>query len=169
MQLALHVRHLAWLSAKPGKGKDRRTRRAILAEKEDDQALALPFVEPGLTHLIGHLFDVGPSEGGEVLTYQEIGAWMALTGQQLTGWEVSTLRSLSSTYLGEADAATAPDCPPPFVPTTVAPIDRVNISNARLEMFMRLQAQHEGREFTPEAAPAEPSRQAPRRRSPRSA
>lgn len=100
-----------------------------------------------------YLFEVGPSSGGEIITFQEMQAWQAMGGPRLDAWEAVTLRALSAAYLSEYSAASEPDRPPPYTPISAEPVDHKSISNARLEMFLRLQAQHEGREYDPEAKP----------------
>lgn len=59
-------------------------------------------------HLVGYLFKVGPAIAGEVLTFTEIRNWTELTGVTLNAWEAETLRSLSSAYLSELEAAKSP-------------------------------------------------------------
>lgn len=71
------------------------------------EGLDPPEVEAG-DHLIKHLFTVGPSSAGEVLTFSEIAAWTTLTGVVVTAWEAETLRAMSAAYLGELDAAKEP-------------------------------------------------------------
>lgn len=113
---------MAWLNAVPDK-KDRKgpgvSRLTTLTNKAnlggDPPGLELPPLDTG-DHLIKHLFDVGPSSAGEVLTFSEIRAWVDLTGHVLTAWEAETLRKLSAAYLGELQDAKAADRPPPFSP-----------------------------------------------------
>lgn len=79
------------------------------------EGLELPPLD-GASHIITHLFTVGPSTGGEALSYAEIAAWIDLTGNVLTAWEVETLRRLSVAYLSEREEAKDPERPPPFSP-----------------------------------------------------
>jgi hypothetical protein len=65
-------------------------------------------------HLIGYLFSVGPTAGGEPLTFQEIRAWVDLTGHSLSPWEAETLRTLSAAYASEHFQASDPDRPAPY-------------------------------------------------------
>lgn len=76
------------------------------------EGLQLPVIEAG-HHLITYLFDVGPSVGGEVISYSEMLAWMAISGAVLSPWEAATLRKMSAAYLAEREAAKAPDRPVP--------------------------------------------------------
>lgn len=145
-QLILHVRHRAWLAARPGKGKDRRSRAEIFQADEDAgrdrPELDLPPADFG-GQLVDHLFDVGPSAAGEALTFQEIAAWSAATGIALDAWEASTLKLLSCAYLAELDAASDPSRPPP---ASVRPKKtRAEVSSTIREIFERLAAQDEAR------------------------
>lgn len=69
-------------------------------------------------HLVDYLFEVGPSCGGEPLTYSEVAAWQGITGVRLDAWEAETLRRLSVEYLNERDAAADPERPAPYLPQT---------------------------------------------------
>jgi len=73
---------------------------------------------PLCEYLVGYLWDAGPTMPGGMghtpLTHSEIKAWQDNTGTVLTCWEAQTLRSLSSAYLAESQAAEAPDCPAPW-------------------------------------------------------
>jgi hypothetical protein len=115
-ELIIHVRHRAWLNAKVGKKGQRRSRLEAYTEDEakgvERPELELPTVD-GAEHLIAYLFEVGPSEGGEVLTFSEMAAWSALTGRELSAWEAQTLRALSAAYLAELQDAEHPARPPP--------------------------------------------------------
>lgn len=76
--------------------------------------LELPPVDAA-QHLIGYLFEVGPSIAGEVLTFQEIQAWQNATGTILNSWEATTLRLLSGEYLAERQAAEDPVRLAPYI------------------------------------------------------
>lgn len=67
----------------------------------------------GAGHLVGYLFQVGPSTAGEVVTFQEIQSWAVQTGHVLNAWEVETLRRLSAAYLAEFSDAADEHRPPP--------------------------------------------------------
>jgi hypothetical protein len=115
---------LAWLHAAPekpnkkGPGVPRLTTLTTKAKLGGEApGLEMPPVDAG-NHLLKHLFDVGPSSGGEVLTYTEIANWIALTGNVLTAWEAETLRKLSVAYLNERDLAKDPERPAPYLPQT---------------------------------------------------
>lgn len=79
------------------------------------EGLDLPLIDAG-EHLITYLFDVGPSVGGEVLSYSEIAAWLSISGVVISPWEAETLRKLSAAYLAEREAAKSPDRPLPESP-----------------------------------------------------
>lgn len=112
---------------------------------EDRPELILP--PAGVAgHLVDYLFEVGPTEAGEVLTFREIEAWSRMTGYTLASWEAVFLRRLSGAYASELQAAEDPARPPPYMSATVEAVDHQAVSKARLEMFMRLAAQHEGQE-----------------------
>lgn len=75
----------------------------------------LPWVDAG-GHLVGYLFEVGPTEGDGPLTFREIQAWRSETGAVLDSWEVATLRRLSIAFLSEYQAASDAKRPPPYAP-----------------------------------------------------
>jgi len=118
------------------------TRLAALTVKEeqgeDQPLLELPPVDAA-QHLIDYLFEVGPSVGGEVLTFSELQAWQASTGTVLTSWEAITLRRLSGAYLSELNAASDPQRPAPFFQASVKP--REVVSSQLASMFDRLEKQ----------------------------
>ena len=72
----------------------------------------------GFDYLIEHFLEVGPSQGGEALTFGELAAWSSLTGVRLDAWEATMLRRLSSAYLGEYHDAKDPARKPPYLPET---------------------------------------------------
>lgn len=74
----------------------------------------MPPVEAG--HLLGYLWEVGPTPGGHVLTHAELRAWQEGMGLELAPWELRTLRRLSTDYLGETFNARQQDCPAPWKP-----------------------------------------------------
>lgn len=75
----------------------------------------------GAGHLVGYLFQVGPSTAGEVVTFQEIQSWASQTGYVLNAWEVETLRRLSAAYLTEYSDAADEHRPPPSIPVDFEP------------------------------------------------
>lgn len=85
-------------------------------------------------HLAEILFKVGPSTGGEVITYQEITAWSGITGYTLNGWEAETLRALSSEYLAELHAAEDDNRPAPFQPVERI-VSREEVSSRLMAAF----------------------------------
>lgn len=147
-QLIDRVRHLGWLNAVPDpppKAKrDPRSRGERFRAEEESGAtrpeLISPEIEPGLSYMLGYLFAVGPSCGGEVLSFQEIRAWSDQTGHVLDAWEAETLQRLSRAYLVEYHAASAADRPMPGAekvqkakPTRSEISQRISDAFARLE------------------------------------
>ena len=100
--------------------------------------LELPPIDAA-SHLIGYLFDIGPSTGGEVVTYSEILAWQEATGTVLSSWEATTLRRMSGAYLGEAQDATDPQRPAPYLQSVVK--SREVVATQLASMFDRLEQQ----------------------------
>jgi hypothetical protein len=104
------------LAAKPGKGPDRRSRAELLEADEEagDERPQLDLPEIGFgAQIVDYLFEIGPTTGGEVITFTEMRAWSEASGVQLDAWESEMVRRLSSAYLAEYDAAQSPDRPPP--------------------------------------------------------
>lgn len=98
--------------------------------------LALPPLDAA-QHIAEHLFQIGPSTSGEVVTYQEIQAWKNLTGHELNGWEAQTIRALSAAYLAEYQAAEDAKRPAPYSPDARL-VSREEVSSRILAAFMRL-------------------------------
>ena len=112
------MRHVAWLNTGPRDkaGKAQATRLEKI--KKDGKTPTYPPLTL-CPHLASYLFDAGPSMPGAMgnvpLPHSEIKAWQDNTGIELSAWEASTLRRLSSDYLASAQAAEKPTCKPPFV------------------------------------------------------
>ena len=75
------------------------------AEKQDDTySPEMPPVE-AMGHLLGALFEVGPSmlagSGYGPVSEQELEAWQRNQGVRLTAWESRAVRRLSKDYLDE--------------------------------------------------------------------
>jgi hypothetical protein len=71
--------------------------------------------DPGLAaHLVGYLWEVGPTTGEGPITHAEIAAWQTNTGIELQPWESSLLRRLSLDHLGQSQLSTKVDCIPPW-------------------------------------------------------
>ncbi len=114
---------MAWLYAAPKAlnegalaGSDKRTRIQRLEEGGNSPDVPpLPFG----TYLLGALFEAGPvsyAAMGEIaLTHEAIGWYQLNNGIQLSPWEISVLRRLSSVWITEGKAAERPECPPPYV------------------------------------------------------
>lgn len=118
---------MAWLNTAPaieqkksiGKGAVRtptRLEKLRADKKEPDYQPDMP--EASALHLLGYLWDVGPSMQGGMgpapLTYSELVAWQQSSGIELTPWEAKTLRRLSGEYVSECSRAEKPDCPSPL-------------------------------------------------------
>lgn len=69
-------------------------------------------------YLIEYLMELGPAVssgfGLAITSWQEIQAWEHMTGHQLTNWEATTLRTLSSRYVAQYSKSSDPMCPPPY-------------------------------------------------------
>lgn len=137
------MRHRAWLAARPGKGAGRPSRLETYLKDEEAgntrSELVLPEIE-AWAYVVDYLFAVGPSTGGEVLTFQEIAAWSALTGRVLGAWEAETLKALSGAYLSEYHAAEDVNRPPPFRPAERV-VPRAEVSSRLLAMYQAMAEQ----------------------------
>lgn len=75
-------------------------------------------------YLVGYLMDVGPiahsGVGAVPVSHGEIAAWQSNTGVELTAWESSMLRRLSSDYVAESHDAQESDCPAPYAPEAIS-------------------------------------------------
>ena len=118
------MRQTAWLNAAPQRPPEQdaapqmtRLQRIRKQQKDEDFHPEMPPVETA-QHLLGYLFEVGPSMPGGMssvpITHQEIAAWCELTGITLGPWESRTLRRLSREYVGELNEATDPKRPAPW-------------------------------------------------------
>ena len=110
-QLILFVKQSAWLNTIPEKQK--RPRRATRGDTFPPLAFG--------RYLIEILFEIGPVKpagmGGTVsIDEQDIYAWQCNQGIALSAWEARALRVLSREYSHMLSEASAPDCPPPYVP-----------------------------------------------------
>ncbi len=119
-------------------------------------------------YLVEHLFRVGPSLAGEMVSHQEIAAWAGFNGYALDGWEAEALQRLSGAYVGEYHAAADDKREPPFTPSTPV-VSRAEVSQRILAAFMALAGQGEGPDATPKtpAGRRSPGRTAPAVRAPR--
>lgn len=75
--------------------------------------------QPRAAHMLGWLFDAGPTQSGAMgdapLGHAELAAWQANSGVVLQAWQASCLRRLSGEYLAQRQQAEQPDCPPPWL------------------------------------------------------
>ena len=114
-ELILYVRQSAWLNTVPEKRELSRLEQMRIDQIEPQ----LP--ECDAVYLADYLWQVGPTVAGGMgpapLSHQEIAAWQANTGIELSSWETRTLRSLSVAYLNESHEAKKPVRPAPWLPT----------------------------------------------------
>jgi len=77
-------------------------------------------------HLIGILFEIGPTMGDGPLTHGELRAWMQNTGIELQAWEARYLRRLSIDYMVQSQQ---PDnCPAPYQPEDMTEENRAAVA-----------------------------------------
>jgi hypothetical protein len=84
---------------------------ALLASGGDPE---LPALDPALEFLVEYLFDAGPANAGNVLSWADLEEWQRETGIDLSPWQSRLLRRLSGDYLAEFRAAAEHDAPPPW-------------------------------------------------------
>lgn len=79
----------------------------------------------GASHLIGYLFEVGPTLSGSMgegpLTNLELRAWQEAGGFELQPWESRFLLRLSREYLMQGHLAEKANCEAPWMPQDFAP------------------------------------------------
>lgn len=99
---------------------------------------------PSVEHyenLLEHLSEVGPvattGMGIAPISFQEIEAWQRCTEVQLSGWEASTLRDLSVTYVEQYNRSESPNCPEPYQ----REIDREAVASSMHEQMQRINQQ----------------------------
>lgn len=109
--LRLYVQQWAWLNTR---AKDQSQSRSSFLE---DAAGRLPDVEP-FGYMIETLVRAGVAmssgQGISGLTWQELEAFKASTGIDLTGWESHTIRELSSVYASSVMSFDNKDVPAPY-------------------------------------------------------
>jgi len=75
-----------------------------------------------LPYITEWLFEVGPTSPGGMgptaIGWRDLQAWQTLTGVDLMPWEARILRRLSVDFLHEAQDATKPDHPAPWISET---------------------------------------------------
>lgn len=110
---------MAWLLAVPvhkgiANSAENRSRLALM----EGRPPPLPKVE-ACGYLIDYLFEVGPVQsngmGAMVVSFEELQAWQRLCQHTLEPWEVLTLRSMSQAFANEAQTASEPNAPPPWI------------------------------------------------------
>lgn len=106
--------------------------------RKDDIAADVPIVRAA-EYLVGYLFEIGPTMPGGMgdvsLTHGELRAWMMNVGIGLSPWESRTLRRLSRDYLVEAQRATEPSRPAPYVAASpISPERRAAVAK-KLESY----------------------------------
>lgn len=78
------------------------------------QGIEIAMPECDASHVIGYLFEIGPTLGEIPLTHAELAAWQANSGIELNSWEARMLRQLSVEYLSEYVKSRAPEHPSPL-------------------------------------------------------
>jgi hypothetical protein len=63
-------------------------------------------VQPGSEYLLGHLYDLSSTRsysfsGPLPITFTELQAYMAVTGEQLSPWEIDVIRKLDAIIIQE--------------------------------------------------------------------
>lgn len=109
---------MAWLSAVPEGGKDKRSRyEQIRSVDENSIDLELPDVDPA-EYLVALLHEVGPVEsngyGPTTLSWKELDSWIERTALDLTPWEILMIRKMSEAYAAEHSKASKRDALPPY-------------------------------------------------------
>lgn len=149
-ELILYVRFAAWLNTAPTVEQKKSISKAAVrtptrleklrADKnEPDYQPDMP--EAAALHLLGYLWDAGPSMSGGMgpvpLTHSELVAWQQNSGIELTPWEAQTLRRLSIEHINECVRADKPDCPSPLA-VVMTDEDREAVSNKVQRAFKML-------------------------------
>lgn len=78
--------------------------------------LDLPKVPQAAEHLIGYLFEVGPTVGEHAVTFTEIRNWSEATGTALNEFQATMLKTLSREFLSMKIEAAQDSCPAPVRP-----------------------------------------------------
>lgn len=66
------------------------------------------------SHLLGYLYEFGPTMDGQPASFREIASWAELTGRRLDRWEALTLRKMSEAYAVQYQRSKEADCPSPL-------------------------------------------------------
>ena len=83
-------------------------------------------------YLIDYLFEVGPTEGQEPVSFTELMKWQEAIGIELEPWQFRMLRRLSLDYLSESHKAMKHDCPPPWAPENKPAVSETQSALRRL-------------------------------------
>lgn len=131
------------MDARPGKGDDRKSRLEIALEAEvagePRTELLMPHLDAG-EHVVEYFFDVGPTVGGEPITYLEIGAWAEMSGAQPTPWECQVLRRMSVAYAAQHHASRDLKALSPFTAPLAAKPNREELAARILAAFRGMAA-----------------------------
>lgn len=156
-ELKLYIRYSAWLNATPERVS------ATLEKSEAPQFTRLealrhnwvlgkrgrkaedyePDMPPlnGSAYLVAHLYEVGPTLAGGMgpapLTFEELEAWMNVTGVDLDSWEVRFIHELSKEYLSEYYKAGKRDREAPWT-REVKPVPVVTNTQAWLRSLAKI-------------------------------
>jgi hypothetical protein len=136
------VKKLAWLNATPDGAKMSRRESYEKASGPDSLFLRLPELD-GAQYIVQMLFEAGTlmhaGMGPTPLTWQEIDAWLRVTGTQAELWERLLIKELSHAYVNMLHDATKKDCPDPYVYVEEAEqIDRTAVANKLRNAFANL-------------------------------
>lgn len=109
------ARQIAWLNTAP-ETKDIKKEPVSRLERKRHQGETIDLPPNPAKYLTDWLFDIGPTVGGEVLTYRDLAAWQQISGVELLPWEGRLLRRLSGDFASQQHKARNADCPPPYIP-----------------------------------------------------
>lgn len=89
-------------------------------------------------HLVSYLWDVGPAVstgmGPAPVGHQDIAAFQANTGVELTAWDVQTLRRLSCDYVAQSLNSRDANAPAPYAPS-LTQTKRAEVDNGLRSML----------------------------------
>lgn len=86
--------------------------------------------------VVEHFFDVGPTIGGEPISYLEIAAWVELSGAHPTPWECQVLRRMSVAYARQHQVSGDIKALSPFTAPLSSKPKREELSARILAAFM---------------------------------
>ena len=124
------------------KGTDGKPLARIDQYRDAETAPELP--ECCVSELIDVLMDAGPrmiaGMGEAPLSAQELLAWCAGTGQDLTPWEFATVLQMSRAYAGEYQAAQDPNAPAPWNDPDMTQAKRKMVATGMRELMRAARA-----------------------------